>query len=158
MLKLTQIKSCKLADLLKSVNKSVSVNEQLSGCFGNVQVVFEELLNGHHGFLSQRVDGTLLEDLAQDDGQNKEGDGQQHGTGVEILLRHEDTQKYPAEENEGQDLADLGGRRAVFGKIQGLDRFFRKDGAEHAEIDDITDACRLLEAAVKKRSRKDVTL
>ena len=32
------------------------------------------------------------------------------------------------------------------------------NGAEHAEIDDITDACRLLEAAVKKLSRKDVTL
>lgn len=32
------------------------------------------------------------------------------------------------------------------------------NGAEHAEIDDITDACRLLEAAVKKLSCKDVTL
>lgn len=32
------------------------------------------------------------------------------------------------------------------------------NGAEHAEIDDITDACRLLEAAVKKLSRRDVTL
>lgn len=32
------------------------------------------------------------------------------------------------------------------------------NGAEQANIDDITDACRLLEAAVKKLSRKDVTL
>lgn len=32
------------------------------------------------------------------------------------------------------------------------------NGAEYAEIDDITDACRLLEAAVKKLSRRDVTL
>ena len=44
MLKLTQVKPGQLADLFQTVNKRVSVNKQLAGRFGNVEVVFEEAL------------------------------------------------------------------------------------------------------------------
>ena len=50
MLKLTQIKTCQLADLVKTVNESVSVNEKLSRGFRHVEVVFEEGLDRHKSF------------------------------------------------------------------------------------------------------------
>ena len=47
MLELAEVEACDLADLLKSVNESVSMYEELSGGFRNVQIVLEEALNGH---------------------------------------------------------------------------------------------------------------
>ena len=61
MLELTKIKSCELADLFKSVYKGVSVYEKLTRCFGNVEVILEEALNGHKGLLVERLKAALLE-------------------------------------------------------------------------------------------------
>ena len=47
MLELAKVKSRKLADLLKTLYKSVSVNVKLSRRFGNVEVIFKECLNRH---------------------------------------------------------------------------------------------------------------
>ena len=65
MVELTQIQSGKLLDLLKTVYQSISVDEELSGCFGNVQVVLKELIDGIESFLVERIDGILLEDLIE---------------------------------------------------------------------------------------------
>ena len=54
--KLTKIKSRELTDLLKSVNKSVSVNKEFSRCFGNVEVIFKETLDGKECFVVKAFD------------------------------------------------------------------------------------------------------
>ena len=61
MVKLTQIKTGKLLYFVKAVNQSVSVNKQLSGCFGNIQIVLKEALNCKQGFVVKRLNGALLE-------------------------------------------------------------------------------------------------
>ena len=66
VVELTQVKACELLDLLKAIDQSVSVNKQLAAGFGNVEVVFKELLNGEEGLLVEVFDGALLEYLAQE--------------------------------------------------------------------------------------------
>ena len=66
VVKFAQVKSCELLDFFQTVNKGVSVNKQLAGGFGNVQVVLEELLNGKQRFLIERLNGALLEDFLQE--------------------------------------------------------------------------------------------
>ena len=66
MLELTDIKTCDLLDLFKSVYKSVSVNEKLPACFGNVEVVFKEALNGEQGLLVEALNGAALEHFLEE--------------------------------------------------------------------------------------------
>ena len=67
MVELPQVQAGELLDLLQAVDQGVSVDEQLPGGLGDVQVVLEELVDGEQRLLIQRVDGVLLEDLAQED-------------------------------------------------------------------------------------------
>ena len=66
VLKLAQVKACELTDLFKSVNQSVSVNEQLSGRFGNIQVIFKERLDSLERLSVERFKTALLEHLLQE--------------------------------------------------------------------------------------------
>ena len=66
MLKFTQVKTCQLADLLQAVNQRVSVNEELSGGLGHVEVVLEEALNGHQRFTVKGLQTSSLEYLLQE--------------------------------------------------------------------------------------------
>ena len=66
MLELTEVEACDLADLFKSVNKSVSMYEELSRGFGNVEVILEEALNGHKGLAVERLEASLLEYLLEE--------------------------------------------------------------------------------------------
>ena len=61
MIEFPQIQTGELLDLLQTINQSVTVNEQLPGSFGNVQVVLKELIDGEQGLLIQRLDGVLLD-------------------------------------------------------------------------------------------------
>ena len=56
-----------LLDLLQTVDQRVSVDEQLAGGLGDVQVVLKELVDGEQRLLIERVDGVLLEHLGQED-------------------------------------------------------------------------------------------
>ena len=67
MVELAQIKAGELLDLLQTVDQGVAVDKQLPGGFGNIQIVFEELVDGEQGLLIQRINGALLEDLAEED-------------------------------------------------------------------------------------------
>ena len=67
MVKLPQIQTGQLLDLLQPVHQGVAVDEQLTGSFGNVQVVLEELIDGEQSFLIQGIDGVLFEHLGQED-------------------------------------------------------------------------------------------
>jgi len=51
MVKFSQIKSGKFLDFIQTINQGVTVNEQLTGCLGNVKIVIKESLNGKEGFL-----------------------------------------------------------------------------------------------------------
>ena len=66
VLKLAEIETCDLTDLLKSVYKSVSVYEELSRGLGYVQVVLEERLHGHKSLAIKRLERSLLEHLAEE--------------------------------------------------------------------------------------------
>ena len=66
MVKLSQVKTCYLLNLLKSVNKSIAVNKELSRGFRNIEVVFEEALNCKEGFLVKTVDRAALEYLLKE--------------------------------------------------------------------------------------------
>ena len=66
MIEFTQIETCQLLDLVEAVNQCVSVNEQLSGCLGNVQAVFKELLDGEECLVIEGLDGVLLENFLQE--------------------------------------------------------------------------------------------
>ena len=66
MVEFAQIQTGELADLFQTVNQSISVNEELSGGFGHVQVVLEEALDGHESFAVQRIEGTVLEYFLQE--------------------------------------------------------------------------------------------
>ena len=55
MLELAQIKSRQLTDLFQAVNQGVSMHKELSGGFGNVEVVLKERLNGHQSFAVKRL-------------------------------------------------------------------------------------------------------
>ena len=66
MVEFTQVETGELADLFKTVHESISVYEEFSGGFGNVEVVFEEALDGHEGFAVERIEGTVLENFLQE--------------------------------------------------------------------------------------------
>ena len=61
MLKLSQIQSRQLTDLLQTVNQRIAVNEQLSRGFGYVQIVLKEALNGQKSLAVKRLQTSLLE-------------------------------------------------------------------------------------------------
>ena len=67
MVKLPQVQTGQLLDLLKTVDQGVAVYEQLPGSFGNIQVVLKELVDGEQRLMIQAVDGILLEHLGQED-------------------------------------------------------------------------------------------
>ena len=67
MVKLAQIQTGQLLDLLKTVHQRIAVDKQLAGGLGDVQIVLKELVDGKQGFLIQRVNGILLEHFAQVD-------------------------------------------------------------------------------------------
>ena len=60
VVKQAQIQPGKLLDLLQTVHQSVSVDKQLTGGFGHIQVVFKKLIDGEQGFLIQAVNGVVL--------------------------------------------------------------------------------------------------
>ena len=66
MVEFSEVKSCELFDLFKSVNKCISVNEQLSRCFGNVQIVLEETLDSEQCFVVERLDRAFLENFLEE--------------------------------------------------------------------------------------------
>ena len=47
VVKLTQVKAGELLDLLKTVHQRISVDEELAGGLGDVQVVLKELVDGN---------------------------------------------------------------------------------------------------------------
>ena len=51
MVELTQIQAGQLLNLFQTVDQGVTVDKQLPGSFGNVQVVLKELVDGQQGFL-----------------------------------------------------------------------------------------------------------
>ena len=67
MVKFPQIKAGQLLDLFQAVYQGISVNEQLPGSFGHIQVVLKELIDGKQSLLIQRIDSTLLEYFGQED-------------------------------------------------------------------------------------------
>ena len=67
VVKLTQVKAGELLDLLKTVHQRISVDEELAGGLGDVQVVLKELVDGEQRLLIERIDGILLEHLGQED-------------------------------------------------------------------------------------------
>ena len=66
MVKFPKVKTGKLFDFFKTVNKGVSVHKKLAACFGNVKVVFKEFLNGEKGFLVKAFNRTFFENLAKE--------------------------------------------------------------------------------------------
>ena len=66
MVKLAKIKAGKLSDLLKAVNKSISVHEELSRGLRDVKIVLKEALHGHKSLTIERLKRSLLEHLAQE--------------------------------------------------------------------------------------------
>ena len=66
VLEFAQVKTGELLDLFKSVHQSVAVYEQLTRGLGNVEVVFEEALDGEQGLLIEALDGTALEYFLQE--------------------------------------------------------------------------------------------
>lgn len=65
MVKLPQIETRQLLDLLQAIHQGIAVNKQLTAGLGNIQVVLEELLNGEKGLVIQAFDGAFLKDLTQ---------------------------------------------------------------------------------------------
>ena len=61
MVEFAEVETGELADLFETVYERVSVYEQLSGSLGDVEVVFEEALNGHESFAVERIERTVLE-------------------------------------------------------------------------------------------------
>lgn len=55
VIKLAQVKAGKLLDLLKTVYQRISVDEQLAGRFGDVQIVLKELIDREQRLLIERV-------------------------------------------------------------------------------------------------------
>ena len=53
IIEVAQVKAGQLADLLKTVDQRVAVNEQTAACLGDVQVVLKEALDGEQGLLIQ---------------------------------------------------------------------------------------------------------
>ena len=60
VVKLPQIQSGKLLDLLQAVHQGVPVDKELPGRLGYVQVVLKELVDGEQGLLVQASMGFFL--------------------------------------------------------------------------------------------------
>ena len=67
MVELPQVQPGELLDLLQAEDQGISMDEQLPGSLGDIQVVLEELVDGEQRLLIQGVDGILLEHFAQED-------------------------------------------------------------------------------------------
>ena len=65
VVKFAQIQPGKLLDFLKAIYQGISVDKELSGRFGNVQIVFKELIDSVESFLIEGIDGVLLEYLIE---------------------------------------------------------------------------------------------
>ena len=65
VVKLPQIETRQLLDLLQAIHQGIAVNKQLTAGLGNIQVVLKELLNGEKGLVIQAFDGAFLKDLPQ---------------------------------------------------------------------------------------------
>ena len=66
VVKFAKVKTGELFDFFKTVNKSVSVNKKLTAGFGNVKVVFKELLDSEKSFLVKAFDGTFFENFSEE--------------------------------------------------------------------------------------------
>ena len=91
VVELTKIKAGELSDLLKTVNEGVSVYEELSGGFGNVEVVLEEALYGHKSFTVERLKRSLLEYFLEEDLTKSGGELINKSADAEVLVRHNGT-------------------------------------------------------------------
>ena len=67
VVKLTQIQTSQLLDLLKAVHQGVPVDKELTGGFGYIQIVLKELVDGEQSFLIQRINGVLLKYFRKED-------------------------------------------------------------------------------------------
>lgn len=90
VVKFSKIKTCKLFDLLKSVNESVSVNEKLTGGFGNVQVIFKEALDSEKCFVVERFDRTLLEHFLKEGFAESCREVINKSCDTEVIIRNDD--------------------------------------------------------------------
>ena len=61
MVEFAQIETGELLDLFQTIDEGISVNKQLAGSLGDIQVVLKELLDGEESLLVERLDGALLE-------------------------------------------------------------------------------------------------
>ena len=66
IVELTKVKTCELVNLFKTVDQRISVNEELTGGFGNVEIILKELLYCEERFVVKCVDRATLEDLTQE--------------------------------------------------------------------------------------------
>ena len=66
IIEVAQVKAGQLADLLKTVDQRVTVNEQTAARLGDVQVVLKEALDREQRLGIEGVDALLLEHLAQE--------------------------------------------------------------------------------------------
>ena len=89
MVKFAQIQTGELLDLLQAVHQGIAVYEQLTGSFGNVQIVFKEFIDGEQRLLIQRINGVLLEHFAEEN--LAEGGGQliNQTADTQIFIAHD---------------------------------------------------------------------
>ena len=66
VVKFAQVESCQPLDFFQAVDEGVAMDKEFPGRLRDIQVVFKEALDGKEGFLIERVDGALLEHLAQE--------------------------------------------------------------------------------------------
>ena len=74
VVKFPQVQTRQFLDFFQTVNQRIAVHVQLSGRFGNVQIVLKEFVNGIQCVRVQRFNGVLLEHLGQE--HFAQGDGQ----------------------------------------------------------------------------------
>ena len=66
MVKFAQIETGELADLFKTVYERIPVYEELPGGLGDVQIVFEEALDGHERFAVEGIQTAVFEDFLEE--------------------------------------------------------------------------------------------
>ena len=66
MVEFAQVKTCELLDLFQTIDKGISMNEELAGRLGDIQIVLKELLDSKESFLIKGFDGALLEYLFEE--------------------------------------------------------------------------------------------
>ena len=64
MVELAQVQTRQLLDLFQAVHQSVAMDKQLTGGFGNIQIVLEELIDGKERFLIQGINRILFDPKA----------------------------------------------------------------------------------------------